>query len=173
MAGVHPRIRARDEAGRNMPVLKDLNPTDILSRYLADEKSADIAASLGVTRSALNQWLLKTCEDQWKEAQVARAITRKETAEDGLEEAKDPLQLAKARELLKSAQWELERVCRRIYGEERNTTIAVNPVLIIQIAGEPAHDPNVVPRVSVQPQQYDSGAPQQEAIIDATPVDKS
>jgi hypothetical protein len=159
MAGQNPQIRARDELGRNQPVLKDLDPSEVLSRYLADERSADIAASYGVTRSALNQWLLKTCEDEWKEAQVARAITRKEAAEDALEQAPDPLALAKARELLKSAQWELERVCRRIYGEERNIgQVTVNPVLIISVAeqkpaSKPASTPMSLPRVNVQPQQ--------------------
>lgn len=143
MAGKNPTIRARDEQGRNLPVLKDLDPKGIIARYLGDERSADIAASLGVTRSALNQWLLRTCEDDWKEAQVSRALTRKEKAEDAMEDATDPLQLAKARELLKSAQWELERVCRRIYGEDKAQQVLVNPVLIIQMAGEqkqPAHE---------------------------------
>jgi hypothetical protein len=99
------------------------DPKTILLRYLSDESTSVIAADYGVTRQALGQYLLRHAEDDWKEAQVARAIARKEKAEDQIENANDPLELAKARELLKAAQWDLERVCRRIYGQETNINI--------------------------------------------------
>lgn len=105
--------------------LSGQDPKSILQRYLSDESTSVIAADYGVTRQALGQYLLRHAEDDWKEAQVARAIARKEKAEDDLENAKDPLELAKARELLKSAQWDLERVCRRIYGQEVNINMTV------------------------------------------------
>ena len=101
------------------------DPRLILKRYLSDESTKDIAADFGVTRQALGQYLLRHAEEDWKEAQVARAIARKEKAEDAIETATDPLQLAKARELLKAAQWDLERVCRRIYGQEVNVNLNV------------------------------------------------
>jgi hypothetical protein len=102
------------------------DPRLILRRYLSDESTEVIAADYGVTRQALGQFLLRHAEEDWKEAQVARAIARKEKAEDQLESAQDPLQLAKARELLKAAQWDLERVCRRIYGQDHNLNINLN-----------------------------------------------
>lgn len=101
------------------------DPRQILTRYLSDETTESIARDYGVTRQALGQYLLRHAEEDWKEAQVARAIARKEKAEDDIEAAQDPLNLAKARELLKAAQWDLERVCRRIYGQEVQHTIAV------------------------------------------------
>lgn len=101
------------------------DPRQILNRYLSDESTSVIAADYGVTRQALGQYLLRHAEEDWKEAQVARAIARKEKAEDSIESATDPLQLAKARELLKAAQWDLERVCRRIYGQEVNLNLNV------------------------------------------------
>lgn len=102
------------------------DPKAILLRYLSDESTSVIAADYGVTRQALGQYLLRHAEEDWKEAQVARAIARKEKAEDQLESAEDPLQLAKARELLKAAQWDLERVCRRIYGQETNINVSIS-----------------------------------------------
>lgn len=117
----------------NLPALKDANPQEILLRYLSDESTKDIAAAYGVTRQALGKHLLKHAEEDWKEAQVARAIARKEAAEDALEKAADPLALAKARELFKAATWDLERVCRRIYGEDKNTEQAATPILNIMI----------------------------------------
>ena len=98
--------------------LKKANPRDVLKRVLNEESTKDIAQSYGVTRSALNQWLLETAETQWRAAQVARAYRRKEEAEDEMDTATDSLSLARARERLKAAQWDLERVCRRIYGQD-------------------------------------------------------
>ena len=102
----------------NLPALRDADPKTVLQRYLSDESTKDIASSYGVTRQALGQFLLKHAEAEWREAQVARAIARKESAEDDLETAPDALSLARARERLRAAQWDLERVCRRIYGQD-------------------------------------------------------
>jgi len=110
------------------PGLAGQDPKGILLRYLSDESTSVIAADYGVTRQALGQYLLRHAEEDWKEAQVARAIARKEKAEDDIESAQDPLQLAKARELLKAAQWDLERVCKRIYGQDHNLNLNVNIV---------------------------------------------
>jgi hypothetical protein len=115
----------------NLPALRGADPKTILARYLSDESTKVIAADYGVTRQALGQFLLKHAETEWKEAQVARAISRKEQAEDDMDsigakiEAADKeerdrltLTLSLARERLKAAQWDLERVCRRIYGQD-------------------------------------------------------
>lgn len=98
--------------------LKAADPKDVLNRVLNEQSTKDIAASLGVTRSALNQWLLTVAEDDWKAAQVIRAHKRKEEAEDELDTATDALSLARAEKRLRAAQWDLERVCRRIYGQD-------------------------------------------------------
>jgi hypothetical protein len=98
--------------------LKSVDPKSVLERYLAEESTHQIAKSLGVTRSGLNYWLLKVAEDEWKSAQVVKALKRKEDAEEAIETAADALTLARARELLRAAQWDLERVCRRIYGQD-------------------------------------------------------
>lgn len=112
------RLAIAAGTGQGPLVSLNLDPRQVLLRYLSDEPTKDIAASLGVSRQALSAWLLKTAEDDWKEAQVARALARKEKAEDDLETAADALAIARARELLRSAQWDLERVCRRIYGQD-------------------------------------------------------
>jgi hypothetical protein len=98
--------------------LKEVTAESVLARYLAEETTTQIAKSLGVTRSALNYWLLEHCEKEWKSAQIIRAMKRKEDAEDAIETAPDALTLARAREALRAAQWDLERVCRRIYGQD-------------------------------------------------------
>ena len=98
--------------------LKHVKPEDVLERYLNEEKTADIAKSLGVTFAGLSHWLIQHAEGEWKSAQVVLALKRKMEADDLIDSASNPLDLARAREKLRSAQWDLERVCRRIYGQD-------------------------------------------------------
>tara|TARA_R110000868_G_scaffold128031_1_gene335967 strand:- start:166 stop:606 length:441 start_codon:yes stop_codon:yes gene_type:complete len=98
--------------------LEHVSPKEVIERYLTEETTTQIAKTLGVTRSGLNYWLLRTAETEWKDAQALKALRRKEEAEDAMETAHDAFTLARARELLRAAQWDLERVCRRIYGTD-------------------------------------------------------
>jgi len=93
--------------------LKNVDPDHVLDRYLKDETSTQIAATYGVTRAALSYFMLKHAEEQWKDAQVVKAIKNKEEAEDLMRSADNALDLTRAREQLRSAQWDLERVCRQ------------------------------------------------------------
>jgi hypothetical protein len=104
--------------GRQLAPLAGLNPKDILERYLAGETSVQIAQYYGVTKQAMSYWLLTKAEDDWRAAQLVKAIDRKDRADEMLETADNPLDLTRAREMLRSAQWDLERVCRRIYGQD-------------------------------------------------------
>ena len=120
-------IKARDIAGRVAPTIPiDLDPATVLQRYLTDERTQDIAASYNVTRPALNYWILEKAEESWRKAQIARAISRKEKAEDELEVADHPLTLARAREVLRGAQWELERLFSRLFGQKQELNVTVN-----------------------------------------------
>jgi hypothetical protein len=155
--------------------LREANPLVILQRYLSDESTEAIAASYGVTRQGLGQFLLRHAEEDWKEAQVARAIARKEKAEDDLEAAKDPLALAKARELLKAAQWDLERTCRRIYGEDKAQQVIQNPELYITVLQEgkqPAHVSVSIAHAEQSPGRVIEGETAQESvsITQQTPI---
>lgn len=132
-----------EQTQANLPALRESDPKQILQRYLTNETTDQIAKSYGVTRQALGQYLLEVDEPGWKAAQIARAIGRKEGAEDIvqriLEEietadaekrAKLKLSLAGAEVSLRSAQWELERVCRRIYGQDAPPAVAAVQVII-------------------------------------------
>lgn len=157
----------------------------MLERYLAEETSTQIAASYGVTKAALSFFMLKHAEDQWKSAQLVKALTRKDAAEDRLETAETILEISRARELLKSAQWDLERVCRRVYGQDApqsSNAVQINISLRRDGNEEKRNEENNPPtRLTsrtlesghVQPQQYDSGAPQHEPIMPGLSVDKS
>ena len=99
------------------------------------EQVADIAPEYETSDVTLYALLLRDHEEVWKEAQRARALARSEGANADLQrlrnEAKsatDALSLARTREQIRiaeanqrSAQWELERVYRRIYGQDAQT----------------------------------------------------
>jgi predicted transcriptional regulator len=134
--------------------LKNVNTEDILERYLAEETSTEIAQSLGVTKSALSLFMLKHAEEQWRSAQVVKALKRKEEAEDLIETASNPLDLARAREKLKSAQWDLERVCRRIYGQDVTPDQLGKVSITLNLSHKTQHDSGQV--IDIQGSTADS-----------------
>jgi hypothetical protein len=121
----------------------------VISRYVDGEKTADIAAELGVHRVRLNQILLAVAEQPWVQAQVALALARKQEAEEEMDGAADGLTLARARERLKSAQWDLERVFRRVYGEEKAQINVHGDGVKIELVSYSTLD--VVPERTLQP----------------------
>jgi hypothetical protein len=132
--GTRKRRRPKRDDGKPAVRLaiipSDLLPATVLERYLKDEKTSEIAESYGVSLSQLHRWLLKHAEEPWKQAQVAKALTALERAKDNLDEADNPLDLAKAREKLRGAQWELERLFSRLFGQKQEVTV-VDPELTI------------------------------------------
>ena len=93
-----------------------LDPKEVLERYLSERHSSQIAKSYGVTRTNLVRWLREVCPNEWKQVQIVRALVFKEDGTEGLQTAEDALTLARAREMVKSAQWELERLDSSNYG---------------------------------------------------------
>lgn len=94
------------------------DPQKILAQVLEGKRTHDIADELGVSREKLVYFLTTRAPEDWKASQLLRDLKRKEEAEDAIDSAKDALELNKAQAKLKSAQWSLERVCRRIYGDD-------------------------------------------------------
>lgn len=163
---------------RDLPVEQRTERLEgVLARVVNDEKLADIAKDLGLSRSALNMALLEYAEEDWKKAQVARAQTRldrsreyrermaaifnknatPEEIENGIACTTETLTLARDEE--KSAQWELERLCKRIYGSDEAPGSAGRVSITLNIGGATP--------------QYDNEAPQHGRVIDADPVGNS
>lgn len=102
------KLRRDPETGQVQAIPENLNPAEVLQRYLTEQTTSQIAASYGVKRKSLIAWLRKVAPEEWKAVQLIRAHDRKEIGNEQLEEAIDALSLARARELVKSAQWELQ-----------------------------------------------------------------
>lgn len=124
-----PRTRRSVPRRRNpatnavQAIPEGLQAHEVLDRYLTEETTSQIAKSYGVARKSLVAWLRETVPQEWHRVQVLRALCRKEDSDEGLEQASDPLSLARAREMLKSAQWELERLDSANYGDKREVTV--------------------------------------------------
>lgn len=123
----------------------------VLDRYINGEQVASIAPDYKVSDVTIYALLLREHQDAWKDIQIARALARLEKAQDEMdryqsmltenrEQTKsesgeiektplDALSLARVRELIrlaevriKSAQWELERLLHRLYGQKQEVT---------------------------------------------------
>lgn len=107
----------------------------VLERYLHGEQLADIASDLGVHPKALNYHLLREhVREDWRKAQVAVSLADKQEAESVLRSAPDALSLARAREVLRSAQFDLERLEHRLWGQtKQEININANGPVAIQV----------------------------------------
>ena len=115
-------LRRREKEATGGPhQLAECNPHAILARYIGGEKIREIAKEYGVSRVAMYSFLMRNVHAEWIEAQRGRAIANKEMYEEDLEESTNPIEIAKARELLRAAQWDLERVDRKTYGRDEQT----------------------------------------------------
>lgn len=108
----------------------------VLDRALNGERQADIAQSLGMHQTSLSYVLLHHVEDEWKSVQVARALTNLDRAEEELEGATDHETISRARERIRSAQWQLEKLHRRLFGQEEKTVNNGNIQINIGIVRE-------------------------------------
>lgn len=97
----------------------------VLDRYIGGEQVAAMAAEYNTSDVTIYALILREHEDAWVDIQRARALARLERAQGDLEVAPDALSLARARELVRSAQWELERLLKRLYGQETNVNINI------------------------------------------------
>ena len=118
----NPPRRTDPETGRVEGIPADLDPDAVLALYLTEKTTSKIAEKFGVRRKTLVGWIRQQRPEQWKQAQIVRALVRKEDSEDGLDGAGDALSLARAREVLRGAQWDLERLDSPTFGPKQEIT---------------------------------------------------
>jgi hypothetical protein len=90
---------------------------DILEKYRAGQEIKALAAAYGLSHTSVYELLLRTREEDYRAAQTARSLARLETARSDLEKAIDPIAINRAEKLVKTYQWELEKLARRLYGQ--------------------------------------------------------
>lgn len=109
----------------------------VLTRYTDGVSLALQAEEMGVSRARLNMLLLTYAEDDWRHAQISKAITTLEDAETELGDAAltpNNVDVSRAREKARLAQWKLERLLARLFAQKQivstNVTVSVDAVLI-------------------------------------------
>lgn len=103
-----------------MPKKTVLNEDDVIARILNAETYAQIAKAYGVTVGALTHWISGDAQRtaRAREARTATANYWDEKAEQVIEQAKDPLELQKARELAHHYRWRAAKIAPKQYGDK-------------------------------------------------------
>ena len=121
----HKPVSPKGDLG-SWKIPPELDPDEVLAEYLAAATTSAIAGRYGLSRKALTGWLRQIRPEGWKHVQVLRALNQKEDGNEQLEVAPDALSLARARELVKSAQWDLERLDSSTFGQKQEVTVQVD-----------------------------------------------
>jgi len=91
-----------------------------LERYREGESLYEIAPSMGFSKTSLYRHLLTgELAEEWRVAKISHAMADLEDAEQQLRDAPDALGITRARERVRAAQWHLERLFRKMYGQDR------------------------------------------------------
>lgn len=96
---------------------------EVLAKYMDGQQVAAMAKDYGVSDVTIYALLLRERAEDWRDIQQARALARLERAQQEMRDATDMLSLARARELVRSAQFELERLLARFYSAKQELTV--------------------------------------------------
>lgn len=114
-----PELPAHRNPVRALSEEKRLELVDaILSHYENGASIYDLAERLGVNNATLYRALKKYRLEDWKEIASARYEAEIEDAEKELKSAADNVAVTRARERLAAARWKLERIDRKVYGQD-------------------------------------------------------
>lgn len=114
----------------------------VLVRHEAGETIQQVADSLKTSPQALYRGLLKHFPEDWRDQKSARALLDMDEAEKELKDAKDNVAVARSRERIALAKWNLERLARGLYGDRLSVEhSAITPMLIIEVVGETQESP--------------------------------
>ena len=115
----------RPKEGQSWTVPAEVNPDQVIMEYLTEGKTSGIAAKYGVRRSVLTRWLQEHRPKEWKEAQVIRALCMKEDGQEAIYDSTSGLALARARAVVDSSQWDLERLSSD-YAQKQEVNVQVD-----------------------------------------------
>lgn len=123
---------------------------DVIDRLEAGETITSIAADLGKVRSMLSKWLMADAKRSARARDARRLAAQSwdEKAERGLQEATDPFQLAKAKELGYHYRWRSSKADPSSYGDKVETTI--KGTLAVESIRRTVFDPRIDLRIDPQ-----------------------
>lgn len=129
-----PNAKALSVAHADKPLARlQGNTAPILARLMAGEKPQEVASTYGISREALNAWLLTHCAEEWRAISAGKSLAKLQDAEEALDAAGDMVSVSKSREQGKLATWNLERMIPHLYAAKNgqgdggiNITVNVN-----------------------------------------------
>jgi hypothetical protein len=99
------------------------DPQAVLQRIRKGEGLRSIGESLGMSHEGVRKWLFREVGVEYHEIQTEGLIERVVYADKRLEEADDPVDIARAREMAKFARMDLERRRPGLYGQKTHVTV--------------------------------------------------
>ena len=132
-----------------MGKIPDSDLPTIIERYRNRELLTDIAKEYGCSDKALYQRIRLYCDSGKGDSSYHDLVTdlyvlRSLDMEEKLEEAADALELTRARELVKCAQWHLERRRAKLYGQKQQVEMDNRITVIVN------RQPAVTPYIDVE-----------------------
>lgn len=112
--------------GDGWTIPKDLDPDKVIAEYLVEQRTSGIALRYGLRRAALTRWLQKVRPAEWKEVQIVRALCTKEDGREEIYDSVSALQLSRGRELLKDAQFDLERLDPGNWAQKQQLEVTIH-----------------------------------------------
>lgn len=107
------------------PEIRGWTEDEVISAIENGNSIARIATQLGCNRSVLWRWL-EADEQRSARSVRARQIAAgawDEMAQKGIEDAKDPFELSKAKEMAHHYRWRASKIAPKVYGEKTETTL--------------------------------------------------
>ncbi len=111
------------------------NADEILAVFETGLPIAKVAEKYGVSHQAMYAFLLRNAPEKWAAASAAQSLVKVEQAAEDLDSASDSVAVARSREVARLAQWNLERMAPRMYGDVKNTANGVNIQVVINRDG--------------------------------------
>lgn len=135
------------ESEAQLPVAigSELILPEIVRRYASGESVQTLAAEVGVHRATLYRWMLAgTGDREYRDLVTHCLVQRVAEADAALAAAREPCDIARAREQARFARMDLERRRPQLYGPRQEIHHASSaPSIVIVVSGEspaPGHE---------------------------------
>lgn len=127
-SGQKVKAPKKDALNRFLPVLQKEEKQDVVVEAIqalihTDQGIPEIAEKYGVSRGTIYNWMLgELGPKQYQDLVTKALVARVRKADELLEVASDPLNIARAREMARFARMDLERRRPQLYGQKQEVT---------------------------------------------------
>lgn len=119
------KMPAKVKSGRAKTKLAKLEIKDVCAAFVNGDSLLKISKRAGVSVASLWNWIEADIDRslQVKASREVGAHAQADLAEEGLTNAKDPFELAKAKELAHHRRWKASKLMPKMYGEKLDLSV--------------------------------------------------